>query len=277
MRELAVLVGHDADGQRHDGHPQDVTASIASQEVTGFAIVFRVLVGDEFVKDLEDQLARGLHLVEGYVEDEVITTDVTDEALLGEPLHDIVQQSGEHADDAVPLVVAVAVVELLEVIQVRVADGEQLVAVYACSDVTLDLDGTRQPRGRVHAHVAFRAVEHHAQAQRLLAVVHQVRQHLVGACLERFKEAVAVFARDEDDNGHNGGERIAFQHLADASRIGAGADVDADTRREAAVDERDDFGGGDTLDNDERMFRSECTQDLGRALITRRVVDESVS
>src|SRR5690606_34621147 len=126
--ELAVLIRDDADRQRHHRYPQDITPPVASEEVTRAAILFRILVRDQLVEDLDDLLAARPHVIERDVEDEVVSADVADEALGGMTLHDVAQQPGQHPDDAVALVVAVPVVVLLEMVEVCVADSEQLVA-----------------------------------------------------------------------------------------------------------------------------------------------------
>src|SRR5688572_18469021 len=144
MRERAVLIRDDSDRQRHDRHPEDITAPVTPEEVARAAVLLGVLIRDQLIEDLEDQLAAGTHLIQRDVEDEIVATDVTDEAFRGVSLHDVAQQTGEHADDAVALVVAVAVVELLEVVQVGVADGEQLTPADTIADVALDVDGAGQ-------------------------------------------------------------------------------------------------------------------------------------
>ena len=59
------------------------------------------------------------------------------------PLHHVVQDAGQEVDDPVAVVVAVAVVELLEVIEVGVADRELLGALQPAPDLALDLGGAR--------------------------------------------------------------------------------------------------------------------------------------
>ena len=69
--------------------------------------------------------------------DEVIATDVADESLFAaHPLHDVVQNLRENANDAIALVVRVAIVEFLEVIQIRVARREQHIARKPAPDFT---------------------------------------------------------------------------------------------------------------------------------------------
>jgi hypothetical protein len=56
-------------------------------------------------------------------------------------LYDVVQDPGENVDDPVAIVIAVAVVELLEVIQIGVADRKLRVRVEPPADFPLDLGG----------------------------------------------------------------------------------------------------------------------------------------
>src|SRR5207245_4747928 len=87
-------------------------------------------------------------------EDEVVATDVPDEAPADEqPFHDVVQDARQDVDDPITVVVAVPVVELLEVIEVRVADGEQLAVLHAPPDLALDLRRAGKPGGRVDGDV----------------------------------------------------------------------------------------------------------------------------
>src|SRR5690606_37965258 len=97
--------------------------------------------GDQLVEQLDDLLAADAHLVERHVEDEIIAADVPDEAVRRVALHDVAKHARQDAYDAVALVVTVPVVVLLEVVQVRVADGEQVAAAHAVRDVALDLRG----------------------------------------------------------------------------------------------------------------------------------------
>ena len=61
------------------------------------------------------------------IEDEVVAADVPDESLFADhALHHVVQDAGQQIDHPIAVVVAVAIVEFLEVIQVGVAHGEKL-------------------------------------------------------------------------------------------------------------------------------------------------------
>src|SRR5690606_28202404 len=133
------------------------------------AVILGVLIRDQLVEHLDDLLAARTHPVERDVEDEVIAADVANEALRRVTLHDVAQQSGEHPDDAITLVVAVPVVELLEVVQIGVADREELIASDAVGDVALDLYRPGQTRGGMDADVTIRSPQDHAQPQHLLS------------------------------------------------------------------------------------------------------------
>src|SRR5690606_13474756 len=143
VRERTDLVRYDADRQCHQRNPQYVATSVASEEVPRLAIGLRVLVRDQLVEERDHLLAAYLHLAERDVEDEVVSADVPDEPVRLVRLHDVAQNPREHADDAVALVVTVAVVVLLEVVEVRVADRELLPAAHPLGDVALDLCSTR--------------------------------------------------------------------------------------------------------------------------------------
>jgi hypothetical protein len=56
-----------------------------------------------------------------------------------------VQDAGQQIDDPVAVVIAVAVVELLEGVQVGIADGEFLVRIESAPDLARDLRGARKP------------------------------------------------------------------------------------------------------------------------------------
>ena len=90
--------------------------------------------------------------------------------LAAQPLHDVVQDLRENADDAIALVVRVAVVELLEVIEVGVARREAHAGREAPRDLGLDLDRAGQPRRRMHDEIAIGAAQHRVEARDQLGV-----------------------------------------------------------------------------------------------------------
>src|SRR5688572_22411288 len=164
MRELAMLVGNHADRQRHDRHPEYVATPIAPEKVPGPTIVFRVLVWDQLVEDLDDLFTAHPHLIQCDREYEVISADMTNEALIRVALHQVPQNPREQFDHPVAFVVAVSIVEFLEVIQVGVTDRKQLVRVNTLGDVTLDLGSAGQPRGWVNADITVGLVQRYHDA-----------------------------------------------------------------------------------------------------------------
>ena len=74
------------------------------------------------------------------------------------------QDPRENVDDPVAIIIAVPVVELLEVVQVGVADRELLVGLEPAPDLALDLGGAGQPGGRVNRHVPLGAHQHRIHA-----------------------------------------------------------------------------------------------------------------
>src|SRR5439155_23121541 len=76
--------------------------------------------------------------------------DMPHESTVAEhPFHHVVQDAGQDIDDAIAVIVAVAIVVLLEMIQIRVAHSEQLTILHASSYLALDLGGAGQARGRI--------------------------------------------------------------------------------------------------------------------------------
>ena len=96
-------------------------------------------------------------------------------------LHHVVEDPGQQIDDPVAVVIAVAVVEFLEVIQVRVADRELLVGLEPAADLPLDLGGARQPGGGMHRHVPLGPHQHRVEPGPLLRGREQAADDLVGA------------------------------------------------------------------------------------------------
>src|SRR5690606_32258368 len=169
------------------------------------------------------------------------TTDVPDEPVRLVCLHDVAQDACEHPDDAVTLVVAVTVVVFLEVVEVRVTDGELLAAAHPLPDIALDLRGAGQPGAGMHTHVAGGAVKHHPHAQHLLLHVHRVRQDLVGAGLERRPYTVALGGRNQHHDRHDRAEGVRLEDAAEWDRVHRRVTVHQDADRVGTVDQRDDI------------------------------------
>ena len=102
-------------------------------------------------------------------EDEIITADVPDEPPGAQhPLDHVVENARQHVDDPVAVVVAVPVVEFLEMIEVGVADRELALRLELAPDLPFDLGGPRQPGRRMHRDVPFGADQHRVEPGALL-------------------------------------------------------------------------------------------------------------
>src|SRR2546427_12225695 len=99
-------------------------------------VLLVVLVRDQGVEPLQHLPAYVRDSVERDDEDEVVSADMPHESTLPQhPFHHVVQDAGQDIDNAIAVIVAVAIVVLLEMIQIRVADGEQLAILHASPDL----------------------------------------------------------------------------------------------------------------------------------------------
>src|SRR5436309_15501652 len=116
-----------------------------------------VLAGDQAVDPLQPPPAYVRDGVDRNDEDEVIPADMPHESTVAEhPFHHVVQDAGQDIDDAIAVIVAVAIVVLLEMIQIRVAHSEQLTILHASSYLALAIGGAGQASGRIHGDFAGR-------------------------------------------------------------------------------------------------------------------------
>jgi hypothetical protein len=116
-----------------------------------------------------------------------------------------------------------------------------------------------------------------ARRSRCSRTVHLRRQHLVGTGRERLQHQLVAFPRRQDDDGYDGSEGVVLQCLADGPRVHSADAVDADARGKAAVHQGQYLAGRGALDDVERALGGKGAEHIRRPLITRRVVDESVS
>ena len=143
-----------------------------------------------------------------------------------EAAHHVVQNLGENADDTIAFEVAVAVVVLLEVIEVGVAGGEELPGGQAHSDRGLDLGRARQARGGMHVHVAVGAAQHDVKADDHLVVRGVGREHLIGAGGETLRQR-GLPAAHKHPGRHDARVRVALEpHARGARERGLGARVE---------------------------------------------------
>src|SRR5688572_18406576 len=102
----------------------ELSPTILTEEVARPSIRFGVLKWHKQVEHFDDLGANGLNRASRNDEDEVVAADVTDEPLLtAHPFHDVMQYTSQYANHTVAFVIAVSVVEFLEVIQVRIRDA----------------------------------------------------------------------------------------------------------------------------------------------------------
>src|SRR5215213_9500134 len=212
MGKPAMPVGHDADRQRHQGNPMQLAPAIFPEEIARPAILVVVLQGHQRVEHLENLTAYGTDVLCRNDEDEVVPPDVPHEASRPqETLYHVVEDPGENVDDAIALVVTVAIIEFLEVIQVRVADGEFLVGLQPPADLPLDLGRARQPGRRVDRNVPLSAHQHRIQPRPLLRRSKDPGDHLVHARGEPGLDPFGMMRGGQGGHWNDGGEGVALE------------------------------------------------------------------
>src|SRR5438132_9212235 len=226
MGEAAVLVGDDADRQRHQRHAVQLTAPVLAEIVPRPPVLLVVLWRDRWVEHLQHLPAYVRDGVERDDEDEVIPADMPHESTVAEhPFHHVVQDAGQDIDDAIAVIVAVAIVVLLEMIQIRVAHSEQLTILHASSYLALDLGGAGQARGRIHGDVAGRARHEPVEPYSLLGRLAQWRDDLIRAGGEPLLHPLRGMATGEHRQRHDGrvgiGLEAGTQLQARGSPLGA--------------------------------------------------------
>ena len=165
---MRVLVGPHAEGPRHQGHAVQLPAPVLPKKVPRPPVLRAVLNRHERVEHRDDLPAHLLRVGDGHDEDEIVAADVSHEPRArAESAHHLAQNLRETIDHPVAVVITVAVVEFLEVVDIRVTHREQLAVVEPPLDLALDLRGPRQPRGRMHADVTLGALQQHVEAAAL--------------------------------------------------------------------------------------------------------------
>src|SRR5438309_267774 len=100
-------------------------SAVLTKEITRPTVLFRVLVWRQQIECSNDLSAHRWNRVVRYDEDKIVATNVPDKSVFAtRSLHHVVQQLRQNSNDPVAFVVAVTIVEFLEVIQVGVANGE---------------------------------------------------------------------------------------------------------------------------------------------------------
>src|SRR5207247_1623653 len=124
-----------------------------------------ILMRNQSVEYSDDFAANVVYRVVRNDEDKVIAADMPDKSILAaNSLDHVVQDHRENPDDAVTLIVAVSIVEFLEVIQVGVTDGERLRRCQPRLDLGLDCSGPGQSCRWMNTKVAIRATENRVHA-----------------------------------------------------------------------------------------------------------------
>jgi hypothetical protein len=122
-----------------------------------------------------------------------------------------VQDPGENVDDSIAVVIAVAIIEFLEVIEVRVADREFLVRLQPAPDLTLDFGSPREPRGWVNRDVTFGPDQHGIHAGSLLRRREQSGEDLVRPRCEPGLHLLRMMGAGQSGYRHDGRKGIALK------------------------------------------------------------------
>ena len=86
-----------------------------------------------------------------------------------QPSNHISEDPRKQQDHVISVIVAVPVVELLEVVQIGVTDGEGLSCPEPFSDVSLDLHGSWKASRGMHGHIALSTPNDELEAELLFA------------------------------------------------------------------------------------------------------------
>src|SRR5512146_2493610 len=120
MGEASPRVGDDADRNGHQWYSVQLAAAILAEKIARPPVLLGVLIRDQRVEDRHDLAAHFVDGEEGNDENEVVPADVPHEpGFADDALHDVAENLCEDANDAVALAIRVAVVEFLEVIEIR--------------------------------------------------------------------------------------------------------------------------------------------------------------
>ena len=185
---------------------------VFAEEVARPPVLVVVLQRHQGVEHLQNLAAHRADLRRRDDEDEVVAADVPHEAARAhEALDHVVQDAGENVDDPVAVVITVPVVELLEVIEVGVADRKLLVGLEPAADLPLDLGGAGKPGGRVDRDVALGPHQHGIQPGPLLGRGKQSGDYLVRAGGEPGLDLLRVVGAGQRGDRHDGREGIALE------------------------------------------------------------------
>src|SRR6266542_1212593 len=149
VRERAHLRGRDADRDSGERQPLQLSLAILDLDVPAFDVLGVVEPLHLPVEGLDHQYGDVLGDVGRHDRYEVVSADVPDEPVgAGTPDHGVLQDPRRRLDQAVPLHETLLVVIGLEVVQVRVEDGERRLLADHPLDLLLDADVPGQPGER---------------------------------------------------------------------------------------------------------------------------------
>src|SRR3954469_4149992 len=222
MGKPAMPAGYDADRQSHQGDPMELAPAIFPEEIAGPAVLVVVLQRNQSVEHLENLAAYRTDVLCRYDEDESVSPDVPHESSRPQQaLYHVVENPGEDVDDAIALIVTVAIVEFLEVIQVGIADGELLIGLQAPADLALNLRGAGQSGRGVHRYVPLSAHQHGVQPGPLLRGSKDPGDHLVHAGGKPGLDPFRMMGRGQSSHRYDGSKRIALEPANQAKAGGA--------------------------------------------------------
>ena len=223
----AVLVRDDADRQRHQRHAVQLAAPILTEVIAGPPVLFVVLIRYQRVEHFEHLAARVWNGIEWDDEDEIVSADVPDEPPTAQQsLHDVVQNARHQVDDPIAVVVAVAIVELLEMVEVGIAYGEQLAVLHPPPDLALDLGRAGQAGGRVHRHVPRGPRQEPVEPARLLHRLEQWADHLVRTRVEPFLHPVGRVPARQHGQRNDCRVGVPLQAAAELQALGTAVGID---------------------------------------------------
>src|SRR6185437_7937713 len=88
VTECSPLVRHDADAHRHERNAMQLSAPVLAEIISRLPILFGILIGHEQIENGDDLLADLRRLPHRHEEDEVVATNMSDEAAFWrEPTH----------------------------------------------------------------------------------------------------------------------------------------------------------------------------------------------
>ena len=139
----------------------------------------------------------------------------TNPSSLTHALHDVVEDLRENADDAIALVVRVAIVEFLEVIEIGVARRELRVRASRRRAISASIStAPGKARRRMHVQIAIGAAQHRVEPDRHLAVVEPIANRPRRRRRESRRRTTPGSSRDDHDGRNDAGVRIALEPRA---------------------------------------------------------------